>query len=207
MRISATVSAGRDEQVIDVEREAEQADANHVRGELTMEGYLNSRYGQARPISLLARIRFEQEHGATGGDSASAAELFALLSALAPAPLRRSYAVTGAVGQYGEIQPIGGVNTKIEGFWAICRSRRAAGEAAEGGYGVLIPAVNARDLMLREEVARSIAGEGWFHIFPIATVDEGLALLTGLPAEEVHRRVEARLQRFAALAARGRGAS
>ena len=158
-RLSATVSVGREEQLIDIEREAEQADADHVRGLMTMEGYLASRYGQSVPISVVARVRFEQEHGSTGGDSASAAELFALLSALAQVPLRRSFAVTGAVGQYGEIQPIGGVNTKIVGFYEICKARRAAGEAPQGGYGVIIPAVNARDLMLPPEIARSIAAE------------------------------------------------
>jgi predicted ATP-dependent protease len=205
IRISATVSLAREEQLVDIERASDQADADHVRGEMTMEGYLANRYGQDRPINMAARIRFEQEHGATGGDSGSAAALFALLSALALVPLRRSLAVTGAVGQYGEIQPIGGVNTKIEGFWEICRARRAQGEQApNGGYGVLIPAVNTRDLMLRPDVADSIAGEGWFHVWPISTVDEGLALLTGLPAEAVHARVEQRLKRFHELALRNR---
>jgi predicted ATP-dependent protease len=202
MRLSATVSVGREEQLLDIEREADQADADHVRGLMTMEGYLASRYGQTVPISAVARIRFEQEHGATGGDSASAAELFALLSALAHVPLRCSLAVTGAVGQYGEIQPIGGVNTKIVGFWEICRARRALGEMPEGGHGVLIPTVNARDLMLPPEVARSIAAEGWFHIWPISTVDEGLPLLTGLPAAVIHERVQQRLKRFHELVTR-----
>jgi hypothetical protein len=205
MRISASVSVGHDEQLLDIEREVAQADPSHVRGTMTMEGFLSSRYGQTRPISMVARIRFEQEHGGTGGDSASAAELFALLSALAQVPIRRSLAVTGAVGQYGEIQPIGGVNTKIEGFWELCRARRVQGEQPDGGYGVLIPSVNTRDLMLRPEVARSIAEEAWFHIWPISTVDEGLVLLTGLPAEEIHQRVDARLKRFHERAARSRG--
>ncbi len=201
-RLSATVSVGREEQLVDIEREAEQADADHVRGLLTVEGYLAARYGQSVPISVVARIRFEQEHGATGGDSASAAELFALLSALAQVPIRCSLAVTGAAGQYGEIQPIGGVNTKIVGFYEICKARRAAGEAPDGGHGVIIPAVNARDLMLPPEVARSIAAEGWFHIWPISTVDEGLQLLTGLPAAAIHERVGQRLKRFHELATR-----
>jgi hypothetical protein len=205
IRISATASLAREEQLVDIERVSDQADADHIRGEMTMEGYLANRYGQDRPINVAVRIRFEQEHGATGGDSGSAAALFALLSALALVPLRCSLAVTGAVGQYGEIQPIGGVNTKIEGFWEICRARRAQGEQApDGGYGVLIPAVNARDLMLRPDVTDSIAGEGWFHVWPISTVDEGLALLTGLPAEAVHARVERRLKRFHELALRNR---
>ena len=205
MRISATVSLGHDERIVDIEREAAAADPNHVRGLLTMEGYLTHRYGQNRRLSIVARIRFEQEHSATGGDSASAAELFALISALAQTPLRRSLAVTGAVGQYGEIQPIGGVNTKIAGFWEICRARRAQGEQPEGGYGVLIPATNVRDLMLQPEIAASIANEGWFHIWPINTVDEGLALLTGLQAQTLHDRVEQRLHQFSELTKRDRG--
>ena len=195
-RISATVSPGAEERLLDIEHAAEQADSDHVRGEMTVEGYLAYRYGQQRPVTLAARIRFEQEHGTTGGDSASGAMLFALLSALAQAPIRYSYAVTGAVGQYGEMQPIGGVNTKIEGFWELCRQRRAQGEQSDGGYGVLIPAVNTRDLMLRAEVADAIIREGWFHIWPISTVDDALPLLMGLPAAEVHARVERRLQAF-----------
>lgn len=195
-RISATVSPGSEERLLDIEHAAEQADADHVRGEMTVEGYLAYRYGQDRPVTLAARIRFEQEHGTTGGDSASGAMLFALLSALAQAPIRYSYAVTGAVGQYGEMQPIGDVNTKIEGFWELCRQRRAQGEQSAGGYGMLIPAVNTRDLMLRAEVAEAIIREGWFHIWPISTVDDALELLMGLPAAEVHTRVERRLQRF-----------
>jgi predicted ATP-dependent protease len=196
MRISATVSPGRDERVLDIEQEAQQADADHVRGAMTMEGYLTHRYSEQRPLSVIIRIRFEQEHGGTGGDSASAAQLLTLLSALAQQPIRCSLAVTGAVGQYGEIQPIGGVNTKIDGFWEVCRMRRAQGEQAEGGYGVLIPAVNMRDLMLRPEVAASIANEGWFHIWPVATVDEAISLLMGVPAATVHQRIEQRLKRF-----------
>jgi len=195
-RISATVSPGAEERLLDIEHAAEQADSDHVRGEMTVEGYLAYRYGQQRPVTLAARIRFEQEHGTTGGDSASGAMLFALLSALAQAPIRYCYAVTGAVGQYGEIQPIGGVNTKIEGFWELCRQRRAQGEQSEVGYGVLIPAVNTRDLMLRAEVADAILREGWFRIWPISTVDDALPILMGLPAAEIHARVDKRLQAF-----------
>jgi AAA domain-containing protein/Lon protease-like protein len=204
MRISATASPGRDEKLVDVEAVASAADASHVRGALTAEGYLHYRYAQDRQIRAAIRIRFEQEHGGTGGDSASAASVFALLSALAHVPIRCSLAVTGAVGQYGELQPIGGVNTKIEGFWALCRARRAAGEVpTDGGYGVLIPAVNARDLMLHPEIAHSIATEGWFHVWGISTIDDGLPLLMGVPAATVHSRVEARLNRFDELVRRG----
>ena len=207
MRISATVSPGRDEKLVDIEAIASAADASHVRGALTAEGYLNYRYAQDRPLNATIRIRFEQEHGATGGDSASAAILVALLSALAQVEINASLAVTGAVGHYGEVQPIGGVNTKIEGFWALCRARRATlGEQPIGGrYGVLIPATNVRDLMLHPEVADSIEREGWFAVWPISTVDQGLALLTGVPAEQIHARVAARLQRFTAIERRARG--
>lgn len=204
MRISAIVSASEDARLLDIEREAEQADAEHVRGMMTMEGYLANRYGQTRPLSVAVRIRFEQQHGGTGGDSASAAELFAILSALSRVPVLRSLAVTGAVGQYGEIQPIGGVNTKIEGFWDLCRLRWAAGERPEGGYGVVIPAVNTRDLMLRPEVAQSIATEGWFLVYPISSVDEGIPLLLGVSAGVIHERVDQRLQHFYELALKGR---
>ncbi|HEX6540831.1 MAG TPA: AAA family ATPase [Ktedonobacterales bacterium] len=204
MRISAIVSVGKDYSVLDIERVAEQADAEHIRGLMTMAGYLANRYGQDRPISLAARLRFEQQHGGTGGDSASAAELFALLSALAQVPIRRSLAVTGAVGQYGEIQPIGGVNIKIEGFFDLCRARRERGEQPVGGYGVIIPAVNTRDLMLRPDVAYSIAQEGWFSVWPINWVDEGIPLLMGVPAEQIHARVNDRLTRFYQLATQSR---
>jgi predicted ATP-dependent protease len=204
IRISATVSPGGEERVLDIEREADQADADHVRGEMTVEGYLAARYGKSRPVNLVARIRFEQEHGTLGGDSASGALLFALLSALADVPIRYSYSVTGAVGQYGELQPIGGVNTKIEGFWELCRLRRARGEQPEGGHGVIIPAVNTRDIMLRAEVAQSIASEGWFHIWPASTVDEAMTLLTGLPAPELHACVEKRLAEFHQIAVRSK---
>lgn len=204
MRISAIVSVGKDYSLLDVERGAEQADAEHIRGLMTMEGYLANRYGQDRPVSLSARIRFEQQHGGTGGDSASAAELFALLSALAQVAIRRSVAVTGAVGQYGEIQPIGGVNTKIEGFFDLCRARRAAGEQPVGGYGAIIPAVNTRDLMLRPDVAYAIAQEGWFSIWPISSVDEGIPLLMGVAADQIHTRVNDRLKRFYELATQSR---
>ncbi len=200
-RVTATVSPGR-ERLVDIEREAESADSSHISGALTMAGYLAWRYGRQRSINVVARLRFEENHGYVSGPSASAAELFALLSALSGVPIRAALAVTGAVGQYGELQVIGSANDKIEGFWAICRARRAAGERPEGDYGVIIPAANAGDVMLRAEVAESIAHEAWFHIWPIAHIDEGLPLLTGRSAAEVHQRVERELQRYYELALR-----
>jgi predicted ATP-dependent protease len=151
-------------------------------------------------LAAAVRVRFEQEHGGTGGDSASTAILLALLSALAEVPIRRSVAITGAVGQYGEIQPIGGVNVKIEGFWEICQARRATGEQVAGGYGVVIPATNVRDVMLRREVASSIASDGWFQVWAANTVDEAIPLLMGISAETLHPRVQQRLARFASAA-------
>jgi AAA domain/Lon protease (S16) C-terminal proteolytic domain len=198
-RISATVSPGR-ERLIDIEREADSADSSHISGTLTMAGYLAWRYRRARPISVVARMRFEQEHEYTSGPSASAAELFALLSALAEVPIRCALAVTGAVGQHGEMQLIGSTNEKIEGFWEICRARRAGGETPEGAYGVLIPAANAGDLMLQPAMAESIAREGWFHIWPIRQMDDGLPLLTGVSAASFHVRVDRQLRRFYHLA-------
>lgn len=196
MRISATVKAGRDEQVLDIEQGADQADSSHVRGVLTMEGYLNHHYGQKEPLSLVTRIRFEQEHGGTGGDSASAAQLFAVVSALAELPIRSSIAVTGAIGQYGEMQPIGGINTKIEGFWELCNVRRLLDDQPKESYGVIMPATNARDLMLRGDVADSIANDGWFSVWLIDSVEDAMPILMGQPIATIQKRVEDRLHQF-----------
>jgi hypothetical protein len=195
LRVTATVSPGR-ERFIDIAHEANAAGHSHTLGSLTLAGYLASRYGQNHALSAVIRMRFEQEHNITDGDSASAATLYAILSALAETPITCSRALTGAVGQYGEIQTVGGVNEKIEGFWEICQARRAQGEQPSVPYGMLIPASNMRDLMLRPEVVTAIAEEGWFHLWPIHTLDDGIPLLFGLPAAELHARVAQRLQRF-----------
>jgi predicted ATP-dependent protease len=200
LRVTATVSPGR-ERFIDIAHEANAAGHVHTLGSLTLAGYLAARYGQSRALSAVIRMRFEQEHTITDGDSASAATLYAILSALAEAPITSSRALTGAVGQYGEIQTIGGVNEKIEGFWEICQARRERGERPDVPYGMLIPAANAQDLMLRPEVIAAIAEDGWFHLWPIRTLDDGIPLLFGLPAADLHARVDARLQRFFELAA------
>lgn len=197
-RLTVTVTPGR-ERLVDVEREAEYADRSHIAGALTMAGYLAWRYGHDRPIHAVARLRFEQG-GATAGPSASAAELYALLSALAGVPIRASVAVTGAVGQHGEVQVIGGVAEKIEGFWQICRARRQRGEVPDGAYGVLVPAANLGDVLLRPEVAQAIVDEGWFHIWPISDIDQGISLLTGMAAPALHARVDATLARYHQLA-------
>ena len=158
-----------------------------------------------RPLSLTASLTFEQTYGEIEGDSASSAELYALLSALAEAPIKQSLAVTGSVNQHGEIQAIGGVNEKIEGFFDVCRQRGLSGE-----QGVLIPEANVRHLMLRHDVVQACA-EGRFHVYPVSTIDQGIALLTGLPAGErgdqglfpdgsVNQRVEVRLMVLAEMA-------
>ena len=174
-RISARVALGGGE-VVDIEREAKMGGPIHSKGVLILSGFLRAHYVDDRPLSLAASLVFEQSYGGVEGDSASAAELCALLSALARVPIRQSMAITGSVNQYGEIQAIGGVNEKIEGFFDICRRR-----GLNGQHGVLIPASNVKHLMLNQEV-RDAVGEGAFHIYPTVTIDECLELLTGKPA-------------------------
>jgi lon-related putative ATP-dependent protease len=203
-RITARIRFGRGE-VVDIEREVALGGPLHSKGVLILGGFLGGRFGSTRPLSLNASLVFEQSYGGVDGDSASAAELFALLSALADVPIKQSFAVTGSVDQLGRIQAIGGVNEKIEGFFDVCRIT-----GFNGRQGVIIPASNVKHLMLREDVVTAAAEER-FHIFPIETVDQGLALLTGLPAGEpdgdgsypagtLNQRIAARLDAFAAKA-------
>jgi lon-related putative ATP-dependent protease len=204
-RITAQVRLGRGE-VVDIEREVELGGPIHSKGVLILSGFLGGRFGQNRPLSLNASLVFEQSYGGVEGDSASAAELFALLSALADAPIKQCFAVTGSVDQRGQIQAIGGVNEKIEGFFDSCRITGFTGR-----QGVIIPASNVKHLMLRDDVVASAAA-GKFAIHPIDTVDQGLELLTGIPAGvadtsgeypegSLNRRIAARLDAFAAKAA------
>jgi len=188
--------------VVDIEREVELGGPIHSKGVLILSGFLAGRYALDSPMSLFASLVFEQSYGGVEGDSASSAELYALLSALAEAPLRQDLAVTGSVNQLGIVQAIGGVNEKIEGFFDICAAR-----GLTGTQGVLIPSANVQHLMLREDVVRACA-EGRFAVYPVASIDEGIALLTGLeagerqadgafPAGSVNRRVEDRMRAFA----------
>jgi len=204
-RITAQVRLGRGE-VVDIEREVELGGPLHSKGVLILSGFLGGRFGKNRPLSLNASLVFEQSYGGVDGDSASAAELFALLSALAEAPIKQSFALTGSVDQRGQIQAIGGVNEKIEGFFDSCRITGFTGR-----QGVIIPASNVRHLMLRRDVVAA-AAEGRFAIFPMDTVDQGLELLTGIPAGQpdaggeypagtLNHRIAARLDAFAARAA------
>jgi len=143
---------------------------------LILAGFLGARYAPGLPLSLAASLVFEQSYGAVEGDSASLAELCALLSALAELPVNQSFAITGSVNQLGDVQPIGGVNEKIEGFFDVCAARTFTGT-----QGVLIPRQNVADLMLRENIVEAVR-QGQFHIYAIETIDEGIELLTGVPA-------------------------
>jgi len=209
-RITARVRMGRGE-VTDIEREVELGGPLHSKGVLILAGFLGARYADDSPLSLAATLVFEQSYGGVDGDSASSAELYALLSALAEVPLRQDLAVTGSVDQHGNVQAIGGVNEKIEGFFDLCVER-----GLSGAQGVLIPAANAAQLMLERRVVDAVR-DGRFHVYPVASVDQGLTLLTGVDAGErgadgrfpegsVNALVEARLRTMAAdLAAFGNG--
>ncbi len=176
-RITARVRLGSGE-VIDIEREVKLSGPLHSKGVLILTGFMGSRYAAETPLSLSASLVFEQSYAGVEGDSASAAELYALLSAIAEVPLRQSLAVTGAVNQHGGVQAVGGINEKIESFFDLCRSRGLSGE-----QGVLIPAANTAHLMLRGDVVEAVRA-GRFHVHAIRSVDEGLELLSGLAAGE-----------------------
>lgn len=176
-RITARVRLGRGK-VVDIEREVELGGPLHSKGVLILSSYLSARYATDQPLSLAASLVFEQSYGGVDGDSASSAELYTLLSALAEIPLKQSLAVTGSVNQYGQVQAIGGVNEKIEGFFDICRAR-----GLSGNQGVLIPTANVVHLMLREDVVEAVEAEQ-FHIYAVETIDQGLEILTGRTAGE-----------------------
>lgn len=174
-RITARVGLGGGK-VVDIEREVELGGPLHSKGVLILSGYLSAMFGQEMPLSLSASLVFEQSYGGVDGDSASSTELYALLSAIAEVPIRQSLAVTGSVNQYGEVQAIGGVNEKIEGFYDVCNSR-----GLTGNQGVLIPRSNTKHLVLRPDVVQAVA-DGRFYVYPVARIDEGIELLTGMPA-------------------------
>ena len=176
-RITAGISLGR-QGVVAIDRESKMSGNIHTKGVLIMEGYLRSRYTPNRPLSLSASLVFEQSYGMVDGDSASAAELYVLLSALSGVPLRQDIAATGAISQVGEIQPVGGVNQKIEGFFEVCQARGLTGE-----QGVIMPKANVPDLMLKGQVIDAVR-EGKFHVYAVSTADEALEILTGMPAGE-----------------------
>ena len=201
VRITARVRLGGGS-VLDIERESQLGGPIHSKGVLILAGYLAAHYAPRVPLSLAATLVFEQTYGGVEGDSASLAELLALLSALAEAPIRQSFAVTGSVNQHGDVQAIGGVNEKVEGFFDLCRER-----GLDGTHGVIVPAANAAQLMLRADVVEAAAGER-FAVHAVRTVDEAFAILAGgvagsrdplgaFPADSLNARVEERLVDFA----------
>jgi lon-related putative ATP-dependent protease len=177
--------------VVQIDREVEMAGPIHNKGLMTLIGYLGGQYATDQPLSLSAQITFEQNYGGIDGDSASSTELYALLSSLSGIPIRQSIAVTGSVNQRGEIQAIGGVTQKVEGWFAVCKERGLTGD-----QGVMIPASNVQDLMLRVAVVEAVAS-GDFHIWAVESVDEGIEILTGRAASEVHTAAKARLRTLA----------
>ena len=176
-RVTASVAVGRDG-IIDIERQAQLGGPTHTKGVLILGGYLANKYAQDKPLSLTAKLVFEQSYGGVDGDSASSTELYAILSSLSGLPLKQSIAVTGSVNQRGEVQAIGGVNEKLEGFFEICKAKGLTGQ-----QGAMIPASNVQNLMLKEELIE-VAKEGKFAIYPAKTIDEGIEFLTGVPAGE-----------------------
>jgi lon-related putative ATP-dependent protease len=174
-RITASVGVGR-EGITDIEREAQMGGSTHTKGVMILGGYLNDRFARQKPLSLNARLVFEQSYSGVDGDSASSTELYALLSALSSRPIKQGLAVTGSVNQKGEVQAIGGVNQKIEGFFQVCKAKGLTGD-----QGCVIPESNVKNLMLRGEVLEAIE-KGEFHIYPVITIDEGIEVLTGVEA-------------------------
>ena len=188
--------------VINIEREAKLSGRIHDKGMLILTGYLGGKFALDKPLSLTATITFEQSYDGIEGDSASSSELYALLSALSRLPIKQGIAVTGSVNQHGEVQAIGGATAKVEGFFDVCQAKGLTGE-----QGVILPDANVLTLMLREDVVRAVA-EGNFHIYPVKTIDEGIAILTGVPAgvrnkdgkfpkDTVNRRVDDALRSLA----------
>lgn len=170
-RVTATIGLGR-EGIIDIQREAKLGGPIHTKGVLILGGYIAEKYAQDKPLSLSTRLVFEQSYGMVEGDSASSTELYAILSALSNVPLRQELAVTGSVNQKGEVQAIGGANEKIEGFYEVCKAKGLTGR-----QGVLIPESNVQNLMLKEEVVDAVKA-GKFHIYSVATIDQGMEILT-----------------------------
>jgi len=200
-RITARVRMGKGE-VVDIEREVALGGPIHSKGVMILAGFLSGRYASSQPLSLSASLVFEQSYSGIGGVSASSAELFALLSAIADVPIKQSIAVTGSVNQHGHIQPIGAVNEKIEGFFDVCEARGLTGE-----QGVIIPKSNRDNLMLRKDVIDAVK-RGEFHIWSIASIDQGIELLTGMtageadesgeyPQETINGRIQSRLAELA----------
>ena len=200
-RITAKTFMGRGG-IINIERESKLSGKTHDKGVLILSGYLGGKYAQERPLSLSSSICFEQSYDGVDGDSASSTELYAILSSLSEIPIKQGIAVTGSVNQNGEIQAIGGINYKIEGFFDVCRLKGLTGE-----QGILMPRSNLRNLMLRPDIVEAVK-DGKFHVYAVSTIDEGIEVLTGVPAgtrdregqypeASVNGRVEKKLLQYA----------
>ena len=179
-RITARVRLGKGE-VIDIEREVKMGGPIHSKGVMILSGFLGARFAIDQPLSLSASLVFEQSYSGIEGDSASSAELYALLSAISAVSIQQCFAVTGSINQFGQVQAIGGVNEKIEGFFDLCKARGLTGK-----HGVLIPASNVDNLMLRNDVVTAV-NDGLFAIYPVSDVDEGIEILTGMPAGKLDK--------------------
>ena len=179
-RITASTYMGK-EGIINIEREIEMSGPSHSKGVLILTGFLGEQFAQDMPLSLTANLCFEQLYGGVDGDSASSTEAYAMLSSLSGIPINQSIAVTGSINQKGFIQPIGGVNEKIEGFYQTCKLKGLNGE-----QGVIIPKQNVRNLHLADEIIESVK-KGKFHIYAVSTIDEGIEILTGVPAGKKDR--------------------
>ncbi len=200
-RITCVSSVGQ-QGVLNIERESKMSGSIHDKGVMIFNGYLSQMFGQDKPLSLTASLCFEQSYSHIEGDSASCAELYALLSSLSDVPLRQDIAVTGSVNQRGQVQPIGGVNEKVEGFYEICKRKGLSGK-----QGVLIPSRNQKSLMLKDEVVEAVA-DGKFHVYAVDDIKEGVEILTGIsageqdeegkfPEETIFGRVDKRLRKIA----------
>ena len=174
-RITCRTYLGRSG-VINIERESQMSGPIHDKGVMILNGYMGWKYAQEYPLSLSASLCFEQSYEGVEGDSASSTELYALLSSIADVPIKQNIAVTGSVNQKGEVQPIGGINQKIEGFFEVCRAKGLTGD-----QGVMMPVKNLKHLMLRDEVIDAVK-DGQFHIWAVSTIDEGIEVMTGIEA-------------------------
>jgi predicted ATP-dependent protease len=199
-RITARTFMGRSG-IVNIERESKLSGKSHDKGVLILGGYLGGKYAQQSPLTLSSSVCFEQSYDGVDGDSASSTELYAILSSLAEIPIKQGIAVTGSVNQNGEVQAIGGVNFKIEGYFDVCRLKGMSGE-----QGVMIPKTNVRNLMLRPDVVEAVKA-GKFRIYAVGTIDEGVEVLTGVaagarnsdgtyPEGSVNHRVQKKLQQF-----------
>jgi predicted ATP-dependent protease len=199
-RFTSTVSPGR-RGVVDIEREVQLGQAIHSKGVMILSGYLAHQYARDFPLAISATIALEQSYGYVDGDSAALAELLALISALTGLPIRQGLAVTGSINQYGEVQAVGGVNEKIEGFYRLCDARKLT-----GGQGVVIPKANVPNLMLDSAVVDAVR-RGQFAIYAVDSVGQALSMFTGKPSEEVNRLAITRLREMANYFARNLNAT